>query len=81
MVGGDRQCLTRNYLILQCIVGEVLLRCSQTGKKVQSKVRDLSLEDSEPVTANLLKKGARVIVEIGNTPYPAEFVEFIGTST
>ena len=56
----------------------VLLKCSQTGKKLKSKFEFLTSTDMTPLDITDLTKGVSVMVEIDGKPYPAEFVEYIG---
>ena len=57
---------------------EVLVKCSQTGKKIKAKGGNLSRKDSKPLTAKDLSKGSNLLVEVNGTSYPMTFVEFIG---
>lgn len=56
----------------------VLLKCSQTAKKIAARVEQLSKEDLEPLTLSDLQKGSSFIVEVKGKPYPAEFLSFSG---
>ena len=59
-------------------VEEVLVKCSQTGRKIKSKVEDISRKDMSPLTSSDLKKGSSLMVEMNGKSYPVEFIEFAG---
>ena len=58
--------------------GVVVLKCSQTGKKISAKVTDLSREDMRPLQKQDLKKGSSLLVDVKGMSYPAEILGFEG---
>lgn len=60
-----------------CLVGEVLVKCSQTGRRIKAKVADIS-KDNTSVTQTDLKKGSSLLVAVTGKTYPVEFIEFAG---
>ena len=57
------------------------MRCSQTGKQHTVKVKELSREDSMPLTEKDLTKGAHLMLEFKGKPYPVTFSQFKGLCT
>ena len=55
------------------------MKCSQTGKQISAKVRDLSteLEDGSPPT---LKPGNSMLLDLKGKTYPVEFVSDVSIS-
>ena len=49
------------------------MKCSQTGKLHQVKIKDLSREDCEPLTKEDLVKGSELMLEIKGKIYPVQF--------
>lgn len=68
-------------MLLLYVTEEVLLRCSQTGRKIKARVGDLSREDMRPLSEEDLVKGSRLIADVEDSTYPVDFVEFTGMST
>lgn len=58
------------------IVGSVVVKCPQTGKLHQVKLKDLSREDCESLTKDDLVKGSELMVEMKGKIYPVQFVQF-----
>lgn len=54
----------------------VVVKCSQTGKLHQVKLKDLSWEDCESLTKEDLVKGSELMVEMKGKIYPVQFVQF-----
>lgn len=56
------------------------MKCQQTGRKIKSKVKDLSREeDMQPLAAKDLTKGSKLLTEIKGASYAVAFVKFSGT--
>lgn len=55
-------------MLLLYVTEEVLLRCSQTGRKIKARVGDLSREDMRPLSEEDLVKGSRLIAML-RTPH------------
>ena len=55
------------------IPGSAVVKCSQTGKLHQVKIKDLSREDCEPLTKEDLVKGSELMLEIKGKIYPVQF--------
>ena len=51
------------------------MKCSQTGKLHQVKLKDLSREDCEPLTKEDLVKGSELMVEMKGKVYPVQFLQ------
>lgn len=52
------------------------MKCSQTGKLHQVKLKDLSREDCEPLIKDDLVKGSELMAEMKGEVYPVQFVQF-----
>ena len=61
-----------------CLIEEVLVKCSQTGRRIKAKVSDISKKDNTSVTQTDLKKGSSLLVAVTGKTYPVEFIEFAG---
>ena len=53
-----------------CLVGEVLVKCSQTDRKIKAKVKDISKKDNTSVTQTDLKKGSSLMVAVTGKDLP-----------
>lgn len=51
-----------------------MVKCSQTSKLHNTKLKDLSREDGEPLSKTDLKKGSKLILEIKGKSYPVQFM-------
>ena len=60
-------------LFIYSIPESVVVKCSQTGKLHQVKIKDLSREDCEPLTKEDLVKGSELMLEIKGKIYPVQF--------
>ena len=58
--------------------GKVVLKCSQNGKLLTAQVKDISREDSLPLSASDLMPGASLLVEHKGKFYPVQFVRYKG---
>ncbi len=59
----------------------VIVKCSQTGEKIRTKVQHLSKSEGGLLTLDDLQKGSSLYMEVKGKPYPAEFVAFEGMSS
>ena len=66
-------CTVVYHTLLYFIPGSVVVKCSQTGKLHQVKIKDLSREDCEPLTKEDLVKGSELMLEIKGKIYPVQF--------
>lgn len=53
-----------------CLVGEVLVKCSQTDRKIKTKVKDISKKDNTSVTQTDLKKGSSLMMAVTGKDLP-----------
>ena len=60
------------------LLGPVIVKCCQTGKKLTVKVKDLSREDSQSLTVHDLTNGASLILNHKEKFYPVQFLEYKG---
>ena len=54
------------------------MKCSQTGKVLSVKVRDLSREDGESFQESDFTRGANLILEYKGKLYPVRFLTYAG---
>ena len=59
------------------ILESVIVQCSQTGRKHQVKLRDLTKEDGEISSADFVR-GSAMIMNFKGKPYPVKFLQFKG---
>ena len=58
----------------------VIVKCSQTGRKIKTKVQNITKNDMSPIVIDDFKKGSSLLVEVNGKPYPVEFMAFMGMS-
>ena len=58
------------------IIDYIVVKCSQTGKLHQVKLKDLSREDCESLTKDDLVKGTKLMAKMKGKVYPVQFVQF-----
>ena len=54
------------------------MKCCQTGKQYNVKVKDLSRDDGEPMTSGDLAKGSTLVMDYRGKSYPVQFTRFNG---
>lgn len=61
-------------------VGSVIVKCSQTNKKLTAKPMDLHPDSDEPLSRSHLVPGCRLMLDESGKHYPVQFVCFAGMS-
>lgn len=60
------------------ILGQVVVRCSQTGKLHIAKLKDLARADFEALSNTDLVTGSTLMFHYKGKPYPVQFIRFKG---
>ena len=62
------------------MIGGLIVRCSQTGKKIHPQLENISSENVTSLKEKDLTKGVDLMMDSNGKTYPVELVEFTGNT-
>ena len=62
------------FILFSSPSAPVVVKCSQTSKCHNTKLKDLSREDGEPLSKKDLTKGSNLILEMKGKSYAVQFM-------